>query len=221
MSSLEDHIPVQRGIKLGSQRPHINMAQREAEVAAENTERAAKVAAIATEHENDRAHKEVQETMEQNEWDEKEKRVHLNWAAMDTLTTTKGASQVLKSITKVEVSAGGGGFDTFHAFMDTFFTSNNPDISHWVTNHCRQNGAVLIWLINDKAPEAALNGSLTMLKSYLEQEGIAIKRVLLQGNQKSLTVMLLEFSMENLTTELCEVAPVFWSCLGSTVDSQE
>lgn len=36
MSSLEDHIPIQRGVKLGSQRPCINMAQREADVAAEN-----------------------------------------------------------------------------------------------------------------------------------------------------------------------------------------
>lgn len=36
MSSLEDHIPVQRAVKLGSQRPCINMAQREADVAAEN-----------------------------------------------------------------------------------------------------------------------------------------------------------------------------------------
>ena len=160
MSSLEDHIPIKRGVQLFSKRPRLTKIQREAEAAAEKEERAAKAVAIATERENERARKEVQEAMKQNERDEKEKRARLNQAAMDTITVTKGASQVLESITKVAVSAGGGGFETFHAFMDTFLTSNNPDISCWVTNYCRQNDAALIQLINDQAPDAALEGSL-------------------------------------------------------------
>ena len=174
------------------------------------------MAAIVAEQENKRAHKEVQEAMKQNELDAKEKRVYLDQATMDAITVTKGASQVLKFIMKVEISTGGGGFETFHAFMDTFLSSNDPDIPYWVMKYCRQNGTALIQLINDWALDAALEGSLATLKPYLEKEGITIMRVISQGNQKSLTMMLSEFSMENLTAELHEVAPVFWSCLGST-----
>ena len=49
MSSLEDHIPIKRGVQLFSKRPHLTKIQREAEAAAEKEERAAKAVAIATE----------------------------------------------------------------------------------------------------------------------------------------------------------------------------
>ena len=71
----------------------------------------------------------------------------------------------------MKVSNGGGGFNMFHEFMNAFLTSSNKDISSWATLYCRQNGAALIQLINDQAPDAALKGACTTLKPHLEKGG--------------------------------------------------
>lgn len=129
-------------------------------------------------------------------------------------------SRLLSLISK-PVKDGGFGFQSLWDFVETTLKSRDPHLSSVATQFALHHGAELIELLHSRAPGPVEDASMDLVIPILQREGQAIQELLSRDWFKKDRDLLQEFSLEGLSTELKECAPVLWRLLEEASRAKE
>ena len=122
--------------------------------------------------------------------------------------------RLLSAMRVLRAECSHGGFEfTFPGFVTAALHTTDPHLLSTITKWAKSHGREVILELNRRDPDMALRIALEILQPVLRREGQAIKDLLSRGWQTTLTDMLADFSMEKLSDELQQAAPILWEQL--------